>query len=89
MARFEGEAAHSPERMRSVARILSKGALTDSITPTERAQAVEAINFSLMASENVTKFLGDAPADDIIKCGCAGCEHLKSHLANLRRIAHR
>lgn len=87
MARFEGAAAHSAQHLRSVARVLESS--VPLLTPTERKEAASTLNFAVDASVALTKFLGDAPAEDILRCGCVGCEHIKAHLAALRKVAHR
>lgn len=90
MARFEGAAAHSTQNLQHIARLVSKETYPDNfITPTERKEITEAIQFALTAGDTLNKFLGNAPADAILKCGCAGCEHIKASLSDLRKVAHR
>lgn len=87
MARFEGAAAHSPSHLRSVARVIESS--VPLLTPTERKEAAATLHFAIDASESLTKFLSEAPAESILRCGCAGCEHIKANLERLRKVAHR
>lgn len=90
MARFEGAAAKVSDHMRLVARILDhEPTPTALLTPSERKAAAELLNSAMDWQKDMTKFLGDAPADAIIRCGCAGCEHIKDNLSVLRAMAIR
>lgn len=87
MARFEGAAIKTPDHMRMVARILKADSVTI-LTPNERIAAAKLIDAAMDMQRDITTFLRDAPAEAILICGCAGCEHIKSNLSDLRKIAH-
>lgn len=89
MARFEGAAAKASDHMRLVARILGNEPVATVLTPRERKAAAGMINSAMDWQRDMTKFLGDAPAEDILRCGCAGCGHIKDNLSVLRKMAHR
>ena len=85
MARFKGAAAHNSDRLKEI----QKRRSFDLLEREETAEVRQALGFAVEASDALTKFLGNAPAEAILKCGCAGCEHIKSSLPDLRKVAHR
>lgn len=87
MARFEGAAAKADGHLHLVASLLERGDLR--LTAHERKISAEMIEAGIKWQRAMTKFLGDAPADAILRCGCAGCEHIKDNLSTLRGMAHR